>query len=199
MTFADKHNTPEAMDAFWSEADDGYFEDRRWMYTFVAEYLAYHLHPNPQPSVCDFGCGCGHLLFMLRRLMPLSALYGVDYSVTGLLKTIQRDGSVLTLEADLTDLSGMPRFMFDGAVCVQTLEHITEAGVALAEMLRTMKPGGLLVLTVPNDDNWGGHHNHWTVGSFRELLETYGEVAEVFTFGRNEGDATNILARVVKV
>ena len=194
----DTHNTPAAMDAFWSSVDDGYFEDRAWMYRFVAAYIAYQCPPTL--DFCDYGCGCGQFLAVMQGLFPAVHLYGVDYSAVAVRRLIREsNGSILGIECDLGNLSGLPRQYYDVAACLQTLEHVRGYKTALAGMMRTIKPGGSLILTVPNNDGWQGHHNHWTPETFRELLETYGEVADLFTFGRNDGDDTNILARVVKV
>ncbi|MEX2237103.1 MAG: class I SAM-dependent methyltransferase [Dehalococcoidia bacterium] len=39
---------------------------------------------------------------------------------------------------------------FDGLLCLDVLEHIPDASAVVAEISRVLRPGGLLVLTVPN-------------------------------------------------
>jgi len=198
----DTHNTPEAMDAFWASVDDGYFEDREWMYRRVAQFLA-GTYFNPESSklyFCDYGCGCGHFIAILKEIFPRSRFIGVDFSEIATQKAYQLNGNAINfLKSSISELPGFPPNVFDAAVCLQTLEHVYDYTNALKRIMQTVCFGGQLILTVPNNDGWGGHYNHWTPETFRELLETYGEVAECMTFGRNEGDDTNILARVVKV
>ena len=44
---------------------------------------------------------------------------------------------------------------FETVICSQVLEHLPEPGLAMSEMARVLKPGGLLVLTAPHI--WGIH------------------------------------------
>jgi len=56
--------------------------------------------------------------------------------------------------ADLTALP-FPDGCFDACVNIVTLEHVREPAAALAEMARTLKPGGRLLLIVPHE--WEVH------------------------------------------
>ena len=38
---------------------------------------------------------------------------------------------------------------FDGALCVEVLEHVADDGATLAEVARVLRPGGQLIVTVP--------------------------------------------------
>jgi SAM-dependent methyltransferase len=51
---------------------------------------------------------------------------------------------------DLADLGE-----FDVVFASQTLEHIYEPSLALLQMARRLRPGGLLHIDVPNGDSWG--------------------------------------------
>ena len=66
---------------------------------------------------------------------------------------------------------------FDAFVSVVTLEHVTEPGLALAEMARVARPGAVLYLVVPHE--WEVHqhpHDYWRFTKFgvRRLLELNG-------------------------
>jgi SAM-dependent methyltransferase len=43
----------------------------------------------------------------------------------------------------------MPESRFDCVVCTQTIHLIPDVGVAVAALRRSLKPGGVLLLTVP--------------------------------------------------
>ena len=58
--------------------------------------------------------------------------------------------------ADLTALP-FPENCFDACINIVTLEHVREPGCALAEMHRTLAPGGRLLLIVPHE--WEVHQS----------------------------------------
>lgn len=56
----------------------------------------------------------------------------------------------VTWIADLTHMPQVPSDRYDSIVCHQVLEHVPSPARAIAEMYRTLKPGGSLVLSVPH-------------------------------------------------
>ncbi|MCP5112354.1 MAG: class I SAM-dependent methyltransferase [bacterium] len=86
------------------------------------------------------------------------------------------DYSSLDCRADLTALP-FPAATFDACLNVTTLEHVTEPGVVLREIGRTLAPGGRLLIIVPHA--WEVHqapHDYYryTRYGMRYLLETAG-------------------------
>lgn len=85
-----------------------------------------------------------------------------------------------TLLVDLNDGSNLPTEVFDCIILTQTLLLIYEVRTALRELHRSLKPGGVLLLTVPGVASVSvrdfGPTWHWsfTASSMRRLL------AEVF-------------------
>jgi SAM-dependent methyltransferase len=78
------------------------------------------------------------------------------------------------------DLAGLER-CFDTVLCLNVLEHIEDPGAVLARLERTLKPGGRLVVLVPNVpalygtlDQRLGHKRRYAAESARGLLETQG-------------------------
>jgi SAM-dependent methyltransferase len=70
---------------------------------------------------------------------------------------------------------------FDAVLALDVLEHLDDDGMALREASRLLKPGGLLVITVPAMPSlWGGqdliseHRRRYTKDSLRQLLESSG-------------------------
>lgn len=188
-------NTPEALDYFWAHVDDGYFADREEFYQEVAEYSAKFF--SYQDTTCDYGCGCGHFLELYEyrhRNYSRTIYFGLDYSHAAIQRARMRDnyGDTFYLQHDIVK----PFFvssLINAAFCIEVLEHITEYRKALDNMMTSLVVDGHLIITVPNNDGWHGHVNHWTQESFLALLSEYGE-ATVDLF--HEGH--NLIGHVVK-
>jgi SAM-dependent methyltransferase len=70
---------------------------------------------------------------------------------------------------------------FDGVAAFDVIEHMAHDGAALREILRVLKPGGVLMATVPgyqwawtDFDTNQGHHRRYTRRRFTTLLEGEG-------------------------
>jgi SAM-dependent methyltransferase len=89
----------------------------------------------------------------------------------------------------LADLTALPfrQGVFDAALNVVTLEHLREPGMALAEIARTLAPGGRLLLAAPHE--WEVHqqpHDYfrYTRYGLQYLLEKAGlEIVEIRAVG----------------
>jgi len=93
-------------------------------------------------NVIDVGCGKGRYLKRLRAEFPGTQAVGVDltHSVPDALPQgiALRHGSQLRLPAAAGE--------FDGAICVETLEHALLPRVAAAELCRVVRPGGSVLI-----------------------------------------------------
>jgi 2-polyprenyl-3-methyl-5-hydroxy-6-metoxy-1,4-benzoquinol methylase len=105
--------------------------------------------------VLDAGCGGGrHLCEAFRT--PGVEVVGVDLNLEDLLKTqgfltLMARGEKrpwLIVRADVTKLP-FSDGSFDVVVCSEVLEHIRQNRTAVTELLRVLKPGGDLAVTVP--------------------------------------------------
>jgi ubiquinone/menaquinone biosynthesis C-methylase UbiE len=105
--------------------------------------------------VLDAGCGSGrHLCAAFRT--PGVEVAGIDLkwadlcTARGYLSAMggENMGKWIVARADVTTLP-FREASFDVVVCSEVLEHIREGRVAVTELVRVLKPGGDLVVTVP--------------------------------------------------
>ncbi|MBN2438789.1 MAG: methyltransferase domain-containing protein [Deltaproteobacteria bacterium] len=105
--------------------------------------------------ILDAGCGSGrHLCEPFKT--PGVDVAGVDLNRDDLCKTKgylslmgkKQKGRWLVAQADLTKLP-FTGGSFDVVICSEVLEHIEDNRTAVAELVRVLKPGGDLVVTVP--------------------------------------------------
>jgi SAM-dependent methyltransferase len=90
---------------------------------------------------------------------------------------VAEGSSSATFVGDLTSAEHIPSNIFDCAIVTQTLHLIYDVRSAFASLYRILKPGGVLLLTVPgispiSRDQWGQSW-YWgfTTLSVRRLLE----------------------------
>jgi SAM-dependent methyltransferase len=139
------------------------------------------------PAILDVGCGEGILLENLRTAYPGKRLAGIDLSEENV--RICRE---LGLDVAFGDACSLPfdAGSFDACVMMSVLEHVEGPRDALREARRVLRPGGLLVVLLPNDDFFRfarylflrfrearldyGHVSHWDPAHTRQELETAG-------------------------
>jgi 2-polyprenyl-3-methyl-5-hydroxy-6-metoxy-1,4-benzoquinol methylase len=131
-------------------------------------------------KVIELGCGEGYLAsFISKRGLEV---VGVDHSAAKIRRALEIHPHIQFAEGDIRDL-GLPDQGFDTVVLAEVLEHIPEGpGAAmLATAWRLLKPGGRLVVSVPNED-CVPHHNHvreFDRRSLKRLLRPLGRARTV--------------------
>jgi SAM-dependent methyltransferase len=125
------------------EAEHFWFRARnRIILRMFRQYVADQAHPR----VLEIGCGTGYVLQGLAAEGRYQ-LTGLEEHLAGLRYARDRLPSVEFVQADARDLPYESRFDAIGAFDV--LEHIAEDTAVLASVWRALKPGGIVVLTVP--------------------------------------------------
>jgi SAM-dependent methyltransferase len=126
--------------------------------------------PNAR-SMLEVGCGNGYVLSAIAHAHPRMSVAGSDLSDAGLRHARARMPQATLVRADARELPFEDEFDVVGAFDV--LEHIAEDGAALAAMHRALRPGGGLIVTVPQHrwlwsetDRYSGHERRY---SRREL------------------------------
>jgi SAM-dependent methyltransferase len=98
--------------------------------------------------VLDLGCRSGALT---RHLLAGNTVVGLDVDRAALAKA--RTLGIDTVEADVEEPLPFPDASFDAVVCGELLEHLRFPDEVVAEIRRVLRPGGVLVGSVPNAFN----------------------------------------------
>jgi 2-polyprenyl-3-methyl-5-hydroxy-6-metoxy-1,4-benzoquinol methylase len=122
-------------------------------------------------DIADAGCGTGNLLCELHKRFPNARLTGFEYATAGI--AVARGLVPSARFVELNILEGTDE-QFDLVYCIQVIEHLLYPDKAFQNLLRMVRPGGTLVLAVPNGrkDTFRGHINFWSPESWKVFLET---------------------------
>lgn len=145
---------------------------------------------RPGYRILDVGCGSGRHTCEASRFREVAA-FGADINFDDLVRARnnlafhekvgeQGGGPWGTLAADITRLPFRDEY-FDLVICSEVLEHIPEHERAVREMVRVLKPGRDLVVSVPrrlpericwalSDDYYHSNGGHIRIYRTRELI-----------------------------
>ena len=116
----------------------------------------------------DLGCGVGNTL---RALGGRDVAFGVEYSTVAL-AVARRRGIDRVVAGDGLCLP-FPSRAFDAVIALEVVEHFADDTGVLREAFRVLRPGGVLVASVPafmalwrSHDELYGHHRRYTRAGF---------------------------------
>jgi len=130
------------------------YDDRRGhgYHALIDEVEAALIPVAPSLQVLEAGCGTGLVLDLLRE-RGLRELFGVDLSA-GMLAGAKKRGNRVA-QGSVTALP-FPDASFDVAYSFKVLAHVVDIRGALAEMVRVVKPGGMVLAEFYNRNSIRG-------------------------------------------
>jgi SAM-dependent methyltransferase len=149
--------------------------------------LLTELQVKPPARVLDAGCGWG---------VTLAALENAGYRVCGLdqsrgaLEQLNRPGREL-IEADLNQAMPQRAERFDAALALDVIEHLDLDGFAVRQLGTLLRPGGILIVSVPalpalfgEFDRIQGHRRRYLPDDLRRVFDGSGlELERIFWWG----------------
>ena len=161
MSFARKSGNRMERQAFDRMAE---LDRAHWWYVgrrkIIARLIERKVRLPAGATILELGCGTGHNLEMLGRYGELEAVELDDDARALASKRLGRPIRAGKLP-EIADEIGCE---YDLVTLLDVLEHISDDREALAAVVRLMKPGGKLLLTVPaNPWMWSAHdtiHHH---------------------------------------
>ncbi|MBK9963621.1 MAG: class I SAM-dependent methyltransferase [Holophagales bacterium] len=138
----------------------------------------------PKGRIIDVGCGRGVLLGLMRDRGWET--HGVEVSETA----AHHAREILGLSVWVGEFADSPHppASVDAVVIWHVLEHLLDPVAALAKAAEVIRPGGVLVVAVPNFESWQAgfsgrhwfhldvprHYHHFRTPVLRRLLEEHG-------------------------
>lgn len=104
----------------------------------------------------DVGAGSGELSFLLSEQFPLSTGTSVDFhDEPPLLSNRERIRWVnADLDSEYSLNSNGVEEKYDAIFLITVLEHVRQPNLVVGSLLKKMKPGGCLYITVPDFGSW---------------------------------------------
>jgi SAM-dependent methyltransferase len=128
--------------------------------------------PTPQ-VILEVGISSGYLLQDLLREMPQASLIGSDYTQGTLEKAAVRVPFVPLLQFDLVTCP-LPDSSVDTVILLNVLEHIERDDLAVRQLHRILKPGGVTIMEVPAGESLYDSYDkallHWRRYSMSKLV-----------------------------
>lgn len=139
-------NSPEFKNALKATSYQD-FEDHKRLFFIYSEILACK---HGEGRILDIGCGMGNIS---------RAMGALDFKVLGLdvdpgtIAAAQANNPFPDkIEFSLADADNLEEQteQFEGIICSEVLEHLKEPGALVQQFSPWLKPGGTLIVTVPN-------------------------------------------------
>lgn len=130
--------------------ENNYFRHIRYD---VAEHIVSGKH-----RVLDVGCATGVFGEYLKRKGCASEVIGIEIDVLAAKEASTRLDRVLTANlnhaAVIDVLNDFDNASFDYIICADVLEHLIDPWAVLTDLAKFLKPGGRLVVSLPNIQHW---------------------------------------------
>lgn len=167
--------------------------DHRGRYQLAARFVP------PGAAVLDLACGVGYGSYILATRSSCREIVSVDLGEEAIAYARRHYAhpKITFVHGDAFAVPLEPG-RFDAVVSFETVEHVEEDRRLLARFHEALRPGGLLVLSTPNElrmpyspEGYRHHRRHYRPEELKALLEETGfRIREVFSQSEQLSSAT---------
>ncbi|MEO7715215.1 MAG: methyltransferase domain-containing protein [Capsulimonas sp.] len=165
------------------------FEDTYWWFVsrrhLIVSLIETHYPRKSDLRILDIGCGTGA---MLEDLSDFGQVTGADFALEALRFCRERNPEQTLARADARRLP-FATDSFDIVTAMDVVEHIDNDKAAMSEILRVLKPGGRVFVTVPayqslwsEHDEALHHYRRYTSGSLKDVFQRVGLNVEKLSY-----------------
>lgn len=122
-------------------------------------------------NILDLGCGQGEYSFMLSEALPAAAVTALDINGQSLerIREVAEEEQIGNLHTHHGTIETLPPDRrFDFIFSIDVFEHIPPSEMPFAEAHRRLRPGGYLLVKIPNKEQrtilpegWFEDHREW--------------------------------------
>ncbi|MDX9702641.1 MAG: class I SAM-dependent methyltransferase [Candidatus Auribacterota bacterium] len=135
-------------------------------------------------KVLDVGCGCGANLAAVSRICDAT---GIEPSFEGIAYCRKRRLHVT--KGALPEKLSVPKNYFDAVLLIDVLEHIDDDKASICAILDVLKPGGIILVTVPayqwlytGRDKMHHHKRRYNRRQIHEVVASQGFAREILSY-----------------
>ncbi|MGB3492757.1 MAG: methyltransferase domain-containing protein [Elainellaceae cyanobacterium] len=165
-------------ESFYRELEkiDWYYMPRKWEHDVALTDL------KEAKTVLEVGAGRGDFVKRLRQDFGIDAI-GIELNESAV--QLGNENGIPLLRIDIEKFAEEKADFFDAVCTFQVLEHVPNPKVFLSSLIKVLKPGGKLIVAVPNADSFQKysemnlfdqpphHMTQWRSSTFRYLEKLY--------------------------
>ncbi len=167
-SIAQQHPSGNRFDDFFQ--DSVYLALKKSLFSYRYRKWRIAKHVPDSGRILDIGSGTAPVTPDLARTVVADLSAEAMKNVSAATKVVT---SITAMSFDAAS--------FDCVLCSEVLEHVSDDQMAVAELRRVLKPGGVLIVTVPyqkrlwaEDDQYVGHVRRYDPGELEQKLRAGG-------------------------
>ncbi|MFA5153052.1 MAG: class I SAM-dependent methyltransferase [Clostridia bacterium] len=102
-------------------------------------------------KIIELGCGIARLLPRIKANFPEAEVHGLDYSTVAINRMKNLHRSIEYIKGDFLNTPYRDGY-FDYVLNGDSIEHLEDPGLLIAEMARICKSGGKLIISTPDKE-----------------------------------------------